>query len=411
MKEDTPLSLELVWLPPEKLKPYERNTRKHEPAGIEQIKQSIMLDGFNDPIGIWGPENLIVEGHGRQIAALELGMETVPCIRLDHMTDEQRRDYAIRHNRTAELSSWDDINLNFELKDLSDQHIDFSGLDFDVNLDEWFSRETRDGEEEEEGNEEYNAFVGKFKPKKTTDDCFTPDNIYKAVSDWVANEYSLDPDRFVRPFFPGGDYRGYTYPPGCVVVDNPPFSILADIIKFYCSRGIKFFLFAPALTLFTAVGEDVEYMPEGCDILYENGASVKTSFINNLGQYRIYVSPTLHEAVEAANDENLRAAHADLPKYNYPMEAVLAAQIHRLAHYGQTLKIPKDEAAYQNRLDMQAETGKDAFGGLFLISERAAAERAASERAAATTWNLSEREIEKIKAMGPWKKRKAKGGE
>ena len=96
------------------------------------------------------------------------------------------------------------------------------------------------------------------------------------------------------------------------MVDNPPFSILADIIKFYCARGIRFFLFAPALTLFTAVGQDVQYMPEGCDVLYENGAAVKTSFINNLGADRIYVSSALYEAVKAANDENLRAAHADL---------------------------------------------------------------------------------------------------
>lgn len=130
------LALEIVYLPPESLKPYERNTRKHEPADIEQIKQSIILDGFNDPIGIWGPENLIVEGHGRQIAAMELHLETVPCIRLDHMTDEQRRDYAIRHNRTAELSSWNDVNLQFEMQALDMAGIDFSGLDFDISLDD-----------------------------------------------------------------------------------------------------------------------------------------------------------------------------------------------------------------------------------------------------------------------------------
>ena len=129
------MALEIVYLPPESLKPYERNTRKHEPADIEQIKQSIILDGFNDPIGIWGPENLIVEGHGRQIAAIELGLETVPCIRLDHMTDEQRRDYAIRHNRTAELSSWNEINLEFERRELEIKGFDMEGLNFDFLLE------------------------------------------------------------------------------------------------------------------------------------------------------------------------------------------------------------------------------------------------------------------------------------
>jgi site-specific DNA-methyltransferase (adenine-specific) len=137
------MALEIVYLPPQSLKPYERNTRKHEPADIEQIKQSIMLDGFNDPIGIWGGENLIVEGHGRQIAAMELGLETVPCIRLDHMTDEQRRDYAIRHNRTAELSSWDEINLDIEMQELEDKGFDMQGLRFD----ELFVEEKKEPEE------------------------------------------------------------------------------------------------------------------------------------------------------------------------------------------------------------------------------------------------------------------------
>ena len=72
-----------------------------------------------------------MEGHGRQIAALQLGLEKVPCIRLDHMTDEQRRDYAIRHNRTAELSSWDEINLEAELQDLEINGFDMQGLHFD----------------------------------------------------------------------------------------------------------------------------------------------------------------------------------------------------------------------------------------------------------------------------------------
>ena len=130
------MSLELVWLPPDKLKPYAGNARKHSRADLDQIKESIQLDGFNDPIGIWGGENLIVEGHGRQIAALELGLELVPCLRLDHMTDEQRRDYAIRHNRTAELSEWDPEKLSEEIAALKIQGIDFGGLDFDLDFSE-----------------------------------------------------------------------------------------------------------------------------------------------------------------------------------------------------------------------------------------------------------------------------------
>lgn len=124
--------LKIEYLPVDSLTPYEGNARKHAPDDIESIKISIQNDGFNDPIGIWGTNNLIVEGHGRQIAAKELGMETVPCIRLDHMTDEQRKEYAIRHNRTAELSAWDFGKLEEELAALDIQGIDMSDLHFSL---------------------------------------------------------------------------------------------------------------------------------------------------------------------------------------------------------------------------------------------------------------------------------------
>lgn len=127
------MELKIVYLPVESLTPYEGNARKHAPEDIEAIKTSIERDGFNDPIGIWGENNLIVEGHGRQIAARELGMETVPCIRLDHMTEEQRKEYAIRHNRTAELSAWDFGKLGEELADLELQGVDMSDLNFDID--------------------------------------------------------------------------------------------------------------------------------------------------------------------------------------------------------------------------------------------------------------------------------------
>lgn len=122
--------LKIEYLSPDELTPYENNTRKHAPDDIEQIKQSILTDGFNDPIGIWGEQNLIVEGHWRQIAAKELHLDKVPVIRLDHMTDEQRRDYAIRHNRTAELSAWDFTALEEEIAALEIEGHDFSGLKF-----------------------------------------------------------------------------------------------------------------------------------------------------------------------------------------------------------------------------------------------------------------------------------------
>lgn len=126
MKEE----LKIVYLQVDSLTPYEKNARKHTPHDIEAIKESIKQSGgFNDPIGIWGKNNLIVEGHGRLMAAKELGMSKVPCIRLDHMTEEERRKYAILHNRTAELSSWEEEILAMEISDL-----DFGDFDFGFEL-------------------------------------------------------------------------------------------------------------------------------------------------------------------------------------------------------------------------------------------------------------------------------------
>jgi hypothetical protein len=130
------MELQIVYLSPNELTPYEGNARKHGPLDIEQIKESIRVDGFNDPIGIWGDSNLIVEGHGRQIAAIEMGLDKVPCIRLDHLTDTQRRDYALRHNRTAELSAWDDMKRQMEVAALELEGLDLSGLEWETQEQE-----------------------------------------------------------------------------------------------------------------------------------------------------------------------------------------------------------------------------------------------------------------------------------
>ncbi len=141
--------LEIVYLRPEELTPYEGNARKHAPEDVAQIKESIEADGFNDPIGVWGEKNVIVEGHGRLIAAKEMGLEKVPCIRLDHLTDTQRRDYAIRHNRTAELSAWDFGKLEEEIAALEIEGSDIRGL-FDDLPEEYKAEEQLDSIQEDE---------------------------------------------------------------------------------------------------------------------------------------------------------------------------------------------------------------------------------------------------------------------
>ena len=126
------MQLKIEYLPVTELKPYENNARKHAEADVEAIKKSIKEFGFNDPIGIW--HDTIVEGHGRLLAAQELEMLEVPVIRLDHMTDEERRAYALAHNKTAELSEWDFEMLDTELEDIFD--IDMSQFGFDISADD-----------------------------------------------------------------------------------------------------------------------------------------------------------------------------------------------------------------------------------------------------------------------------------
>ena len=106
--------LKIEMLPVDALNEYEGNARQHGETDIAAIKASIEKFGFNDPIGIWG-ENIIVEGHGRLMAAKDLGMTEVPVIRLDHLTEEERRAYGLAHNKTAELSMWNFEKLDLEL--------------------------------------------------------------------------------------------------------------------------------------------------------------------------------------------------------------------------------------------------------------------------------------------------------
>lgn len=122
-------NLKIVYLPVTALTPYERNAKEHPPEQIEQIKKSIQDYGMDDPIGIWGEKNIIVEGHGRLLACKALGFTEVPCIRLDHMTDAQRREYALVHNQTTMNSPFNSEMLDLELGDLLDFDAEFFGFD------------------------------------------------------------------------------------------------------------------------------------------------------------------------------------------------------------------------------------------------------------------------------------------
>ena len=241
--------------------------------------------------------------------------------------------------------------------------------------------------------ESYATFEDKFKPKLTTDDCYTPEPVYEAIAAWVAAEYNVLQADFVRPFWPGGDYQAQEYAPGAVVVDNPPFSIVAEIVRFYSAAGVRFFIFAPALTLFTATECPVCYLPCGVNITYANGARVATSFITNLENNRVRVAPELFRAVEAANKAVQAELTKTVPKYDYPPEVITAARCQRWAKYGVAFSVKPEECIYTGALDAQREARKSIFGGGYLLRPAAAAAAAAAaEQERGEVWELSERE-------------------
>lgn len=129
----------------------------------------------------------------------------------------------------------------------------------------------------------YEDFIAKFEDAKTTDDCFTPPVVFGAVVDYVFETYNLPEDtQIIRPFFPGGDYENTEYPACSVVIDNPPFSILSKIVRFYTEKNIPFFLFANHLTLFSVENKGLQYLVCCASVKYANGAKVGTSFVTNM---------------------------------------------------------------------------------------------------------------------------------
>ena len=250
-------------------------------------------------------------------------------------------------------------------------------------------------EEDKTKNAEYAAFLDKFEPKLTTDDCYTPANIYNVISEYVASCYDLDCADFVRPFFPGGDYVNYDYPVDCVVVDNPPFSILSKIIDFYLSHNIKFFLFGPALTIFSNIcnRSGLSCVVIDCAIEYANGAKVATSFVTNLdGTENIRTDHELNAAIIAANEENRRSRVAKLPKYKYPDHVLTVSKLKTICRNGIDLRLNMSDLSFTLRLDAQKSHKKSIFGGGFIMSD-AAAENDLIE------WNLSDRELDIIKNL------------
>ena len=322
--------------------------------------------------------------------------KTLPCVVHYPETDADRDAIlrrAMKDNGSFGKTDWDEVFSsewgNMPLKEWGLTPPSWEEAPSDLGL-------STKGREGEEG---YKEFVEKFQQKVTTDDCYTPHAVYDAVLDFVRTITNLEGRKVERPFVPGGDFENYKYTQRSIVVDNPPFSILSKIIRFYCGRNIPFFLFAPGLTLFSATDCDLTYIVADCSITYENGAVVRTGFITNLiPDLRIWVCPELGEAVVNAQENEDKTKKG----FVYPDNIVTSAILQKIASHGVELKVRKVSCQPIKQSDSAEEQGRALYGGGFIMSdgaaaeraaaERAAAERAAAERAAATRLNLSPRE-------------------
>jgi DNA modification methylase len=122
----------IEWLETKGLIPYAKNSRTHSDAQVAQIAGSIKEFGFNNPVLI-DEDNGIIAGHGRVMAAQKLGLQAVPCIRLAHLSDTQRKAYVIADNRLALNAGWDDQMLTVELQELDSESFDLSLLGFEAD--------------------------------------------------------------------------------------------------------------------------------------------------------------------------------------------------------------------------------------------------------------------------------------
>ena len=400
--------LRVKYVPIGDVRPYEDNPRRNDGA-VQAVANSLREFGWKQPIVV-DADGTIVVGHTRYKAALALEMDEVPVVVASDLTPEQCAAYRLADNRVGELAEWDSELLAQELDGLADldmsafgfterdmERVAGGGVDFS-NLDAMSG----------EGDEDYDEFVEKFKPKKTTDDCYTPPEVYEVIRDWACKEYGIDPAKVVRPFYPGGDYEKFDYGGGKVVVDNPPFSILTQICEFYVNNGIPFFLFCPTLTGFGSKRLSMLtcHIICGCQIVYENGAIVNTSFVTSYGGDVVAkTAPELRELVDAKVDELRKQGKTELPKYEYPDEVVTAAIMGRWSKYGVEFEVRRTDCLPISELDAQREGGQSIYGNGLLLSERAAAERAAAERAAAERaaaqrFTLSDREREIVRSLG-----------
>ena len=360
---------QLDWLP--------KNPRTWTQSDIDRTADSIKEDPdfLEDRPLLVVPEEgsplfIVFAGNLRHEGAAAAKLGKVPCVVYYPETEQDRLTIvrrAMKDNGSFGSWDWDELGNNWDGLPLQDWGVPV-----------WESeaqREMRNGglsTEGKESGEGYDEFLDKFKQKLTTDDCYTPPEVYDAVKEFVDQKVRpLKGVPVIRPFYPGGNYEDLSqYPKGCVVLDNPPFSLLSKILRFYSENRIECFLFGPQLTLFSAHEvEDLCYLPVNVPVTYENGAVVSTGFITNMvPDLKIWIPAGLrHKLREVQRDDS------PIDEYLIPSCVITSARLGVVAGVaGCELKISRKECQYIKNLESMEEKGKGLYGGGYLISyERA----------------------------------------
>lgn len=211
-------------------------------------------------------------------------------------------------------------------------------------------------------------FLEKFaNPKEyNTDECYTQLSIMDVVQNYVAETYHLRPSQMCRVFYKGAEFRDIAYPDGVVVVDNPPFSMLTKIVKWFNEEGVDYFLFAPTLTAFSVLPY-CGVVITGARICYGNGAYVNTSFVTNLGGKSVTIDGSLRKRLLAA--DRMKKHNGAHPKYNLPPEVLTPARAAQLAERGNDAFFSEREIRYIRKLKNMK---KPLFGGGVLIKRERA---------------------------------------
>lgn len=249
---------------------------------------------------------------------------------------------------------------------------------------------------------DYESFVAKFSDNpKTTDDCFTPKDVYDAVVKYVGTVVDLSDKAILRPFFPGGDYEHSDYPENGIVIDNPPFSIFTKCCAFYTLHKIPFFLFGPGLTIASCCKYCTAVIVAD-QITFENGAKVKCNFASNLyGDTMIITAPLLNDLITACPSQNQKV---NLPKFRYPDVVLDVSAMQTICRGGIEFKVMRNECEIIRDLDLHPKSG-GLFGDHFLLSatkgadKEAARQRAQEAARQAIPIELSPRELRIVERL------------